>query len=69
MDSKKLIAATQVSSHSADRHVVYVKIWERFGVEIRNGPLVEDVPLTVVRYHLFIRYEMCKAYKLLGVWW
>jgi hypothetical protein len=48
-DSKKLIAATQVSSHSADRQTVYVKIWERFGAEFRNGPVVEDVPLTVVR--------------------
>jgi hypothetical protein len=68
-DSKKLIAATQVSSHSADRQTVYVKIWERFGAEFRNGPVVEDVPLTVVRYHYFIWHKMRKTYSLLGLWW
>jgi hypothetical protein len=49
-DSKKLMSATQVSSHLTDKQVVHIKIWERVGVEFRNGPPVEDVQLTVVRY-------------------
>jgi predicted DCC family thiol-disulfide oxidoreductase YuxK len=48
-DSKKLVCATQVASHSTDRHTVHVKVWELYGEEWRNGVSVEPVPLTMVR--------------------
>jgi hypothetical protein len=48
-DSKRLVAATQVSSQSSDNHMVRFMIWERNGAQFHNVVQVDPVQLTIVR--------------------
>jgi hypothetical protein len=55
-DSKRLVAATQVSSQTSDKQMVRFMIWERNGAQFKNAAQVDPVQLTTVR--ILISYSI-----------
>jgi len=49
VDSKKLVAALQVSQ-TPQRHAIYINVWECSGASVREEASLDPIPLTVVRF-------------------
>jgi len=52
-DSKRLLAATQVSTHTSDKQAIRFVVWERTGAQFQNIAQVDPVQLTMVRTPVF----------------
>jgi hypothetical protein len=53
VDSKKLVAALQVSQ-TPQRHAVYMKVWECSGADVREETSLDPIQLTVVSGGFFL---------------